>query len=412
MHVAVLGAGVVGVTTAHFLSRAGHQVTLVERESSVAQGCSFANGCQLSYSYTDAMASPALLARMPLLLAGADPAILIRPRIDADLLRWAFDFLAECTTAKAQANTLANLRLAVRSKQLLQELRLTLDADFGFRDAGKLILLRSEKERRDAQQRGQLKSDLGVTTRVVDLDEAISIEPGIARMTGPYVAAIHSRGDDIGDPHTFTTALAAQLQSRPGCEIRMSTQVQGILTERNRVRAVVTDNGNLDVDSTVVCMGAWSPQILRPIGIDSGIVPARGYSVTLKPGRHAASVSVTDFGKRFVISRIGELVRIAGFADFVGHNTKRDPQRITRLLQVARNTAPEAANYESLPNHAWGGFRPLTADGLPRIGPTTIGGLYLNTGHGSLGWTLACASAEKVVAAITPEQVLGKSLAA
>lgn len=401
MHVAVLGAGVVGVTTAWYLAEAGHEVTVIDSENAVAQGCSFANGAQLSYSYMDAMASPAFLAKMPRLLTGLDRAIRVRPPINADLLRWGLAFIGECTASKSAANTLANLRLARRSQQLMDELVPTLEGEFAHRNAGKIILLGSDKELRAAARTSELKAEFGFQADVISLAAAIDIEPAIQHMTGRYAGAVYSPGDDVGDSQAFTAALAKKLAARSSCHFKLNTTIKEIITEKRQVRAVDTHQGAIDVDAAVVCLGSWSPRLLKPLGINTGIYPVRGYSVTLRPGQHSNSVSVTDFAKRFVISRLGAQVRIAGFADFVGFRTSKDTQRVAKLLRIAGAIAPAAADYKTLPNHAWGGFRPLTANGRPLLGPTSVAGLYLNTGHGTLGWTLACASGEEVARAVS-----------
>ena len=396
MHIAVLGAGVVGVTTAYYLAEAGHDVTIVDRESDVAQSCSLANGAQLSYSYVDAMASPAFLVKMPGLLAGIDRAIRVRPPINKDLVRWGLSFLGQCSNEKATRNTIANLALAQRSKHLLDELRPKLDGDFGYKAAGKLVLLRTETEIAHAREACKLKAEYGNRVDVVSMDEAISIEPGLAHMPGPYAGAVYSPGDEVGDSRAFAEILAQHLRDTTTCEINLATQIQKLIVEKDELKAIATDQGMLDADAVVVCLGTWSPALLKPLGINTRIYPVRGYSVTLPPGPRVPSASVTDFGCRFVISRIDEQVRIAGFADFLGYSTSHDAKRVQRLLDIAKDRAPGFADYAAMPNDAWGGFRPLTPDGRPVIGPTPIRGLYLNTGHGSFGWTLACASGEKV----------------
>jgi D-amino-acid dehydrogenase len=396
MHVAVLGAGVVGVTTAYYLAEAGHDVTIVDRESDVAQSCSLANGAQLSYSYVDAMASPAFLAKMPGLLAGIDRAIRVRPPINMDLIRWGFSFLGQCSNKKATRNTIANLALAQRSKHLLDELRPKLDGDFSYKMAGKLVLLRTERELAHARETCKFKAEYGNRVDVVSMDEAISIEPGLAHMPGPYAGAVYSPGDEVGDSQAFAEILAQHLRDTTTCNISLNTQIQELIVEKDELRAVATDQGVLDADAVVVCLGTWSPALLKPLGINTRIYPVRGYSVTLPPGPRVPSASVTDFGCRFVISRMNEQVRVAGFADFLGYSTSRDTERVQRLLDIATVRAPGFADYASMPNDAWGGFRPLTPDGRPVIGPTPIKGLFLNTGHGSFGWTLACASGERV----------------
>jgi len=402
MHVAVLGAGVVGVTTAYYLTEAGHTVTVIDREDQVAKACSFANGSQLSYSFTDAMATPGFIATIPRLLAGLDAGIRFRAPLSADLLRWGRAFLSDCPTKKAMANTLATLSLAQRSKQLLMRLAVQLDDEFSYRSAGKIVLLANHKDRQAAIRNCELKAGHGCSTSVISFDEAVDVEPAIRYMTGAYDSAVYSPGDEVGDANAFSGALARHLLKDARCRLQLSTGIRQVITENKRVRGVDTDHGVLDADAVVICLGAWSPGILKPLGIVQPIYPARGYSITLRPGPQANSVSVTDLGRRFVVSRVGAQMRVAGFADFVGFGTTRDERRIEQLTAAARCSAPQAADYSTLPNQAWGGFRPLTPDGRPLIGPTPVGGLYLNTGHGSLGWTLACASGELLANSILP----------
>jgi D-amino-acid dehydrogenase len=402
MHVAVLGAGVIGVTTAHYLAEAGHDVTIIDQAAGVATECSAANGAQLSYSYTEVMASPSFLLRLPSLAASTDSAIHVRPPIDTPLIRWGLAFIGQCTQRKAAANTRTNLQMAVRSAQLLRDLRNDLRSDFHHREAGKLILLGSAREVDDARRASEVKAGLGVRANVISMDEAVDIEPAIGAMIGPYAGAVYSPGDDVGDAFEFSELLAERLEQRHGARFVFNTQITGLMRERNAVLGVRTAGGDIEADAVVVCLGAWSPVLLRKADVHILVTPARGYSLTLPPGRNMPSASVTDFGRRFVITRLGEKVRIAGFADFVGFSTHRDSARIQHLLETARNAAPDAADYGHTENYAWGGFRPLTPDGRPIVGPTQLDGLFVNTGHGTLGWTLACASAEQLVAAVAP----------
>jgi len=401
MHIVVLGAGVVGVTTAYYLTEAGHDVTIVDRESEIAQSCSLGNGAQLSYSYVDAMASPAFLAKMPGLLAGIDGAIRVRPPINMDIVRWGLSFLGQCSSDNATRNTIANLALAQRSKHLLDELRPKLNGDFGYKAAGKLVLLRTKREMAHARETRKLKAECGNRVDVVSMDEATSIEPALAHMPGPYAGAVYSPHDEVGDSQAFTEILARHLCDTTTCKISLNTQIEKLIVEKDALKAIATDQGTLDADAVVVCLGTCSPALLKPLSINTRIYPVRGYSVTLPTGPHVPSVSVTDLGCRFVASRLYERVRIAGFADFLGYSTSRDSRRVQRLLDIAQSKAPGFADYASTPNDAWGGFRPLTPNGRPVIGPTPIKGLYLNTGHGSFGWTLACASAEQVAGLVS-----------
>jgi D-amino-acid dehydrogenase len=404
MHVAVLGAGVVGMTTAYFLTQSGHDVTVIERDADVALACSYANGAQLSYSYVDAMASAAFLLKMPALLTGFDPAIRVRSPLTLDFLRWGLGFAAECTQKKATANTLANLKLARRSKELLDDLHRKLPGDFSHRTAGKLVLLGNKSNLDAAHRTAAIKTQLGCPASVVSLDRACEIEPAVAKMPGPYGGAIYSPEDDVGDSTAFARVLADNLRSRSTCQIAFNTTVEGVIVENRQVRAIETSEGQIDADAVVVCLGTWSPALLKPLGLNLPICPVRGYSVTLPPAEHSPLVSITDFGRRFVVSRIDEKIRVAGFADFVGLRTSTDERRINELLDVAKTNAPTAADYTCSDNQAWGGFRPLTPNGRPIVGATTIDGLYLNTGHGSYGWTLACATAEQVAELVEGER--------
>jgi D-amino-acid dehydrogenase len=223
-------------------------------------------------------------------------------------------------------------------------------------------------------------------------------------MPGPYGGAIYSPEDDVGDSTAFARVLADNLRSRSTCQIAFNTTVEGVIVENRQVRAIQTSEGQIDADAVVVCLGTWSPALLKPLGLNLPICPVRGYSVTLPPAEHSPLVSITDFGRRFVVSRIDEKIRVAGFADFVGLRTSTDERRINELLDVAKTNAPTAADYTCSDNQAWGGFRPLTPNGRPIVGATTIDGLYLNTGHGSYGWTLACATAEQVAELVEGER--------
>lgn len=409
MHVAVLGAGVVGITSAYYLTEAGHSVTVIDGASDVASGCSFANGSQLSYSYTDAMANPAFLAKLPRILMGRDTGIQFHAPISADLMRWGGAFLKQCTTSKAIANTLATLSMAQRSRDLLTELRNTLNADFSYRSTGKIVLLASKSDVSNAERNCELKAQYKCESSVIDIEKACEIEPAIEKMTGNYSAAVYSPGDDVGDAQAFSQALASYLVANRDCRLCLSTQASGLIVDRKKVRGVATTDGEIEADAIVVSLGAHSPAILKPLGLRPRIIPARGYSITVPRGAHSNSVSVTDLAGRFVISQMGERMRIAGFADFTGFSTARDQKRIQQLVDLTRRRAPFAADYANQIEQHWGGFRPLTPHGRPLVGATPIEGLYLNTGHGSLGWTLACASAESLVNSMASAEESGRN---
>lgn len=401
MHVVVLGAGVIGVTTAYYLSQNGHRVTVLDSAGELASGASAGNGGQLSYSFTDAMASPALLTKMPRLMMGLDPAFNIRPPVNSHLVRWGLSFLRQCTTSQNRENTTAILKLALRSADLMSEIRSSIPLDFSFRRAGKLVMLATQASVQEAEALCELKRSHGCEVSVVSYERAVEIEPAVKLMRHHYLGAVYSEHDEVGNSQSFTTGLGRWLSENRDVEFRLDTEVNNIVARNNALQGIDTSRGRLDTNAIVVCMGSWSGKLLRPLGIRTGIYPMRGYSMTLPAVEGSNHVSITDPGSKMVFSRLGDQMRIAGFADFVGYRTTKDHERVQDLLTTARKVAPAIADYEADSIHEWGGFRPLTPDSRPVAGPSKIDGLHLNTGHGMLGWTLACATSHDVAAGIS-----------
>ncbi len=400
MHVVVLGAGVVGVTTAYYLTERGHTVTVVERAPDIASGASKRNGGQLSYSFTDALAGPALLSKLPGIAIGLNPAFRVRPDINTQLVRWSLKFLRQCTRAQQRKNTIAVLKLALRSAELMTDLRIRTSLEFSHRRASKLVMIDGSAALEEAGEACELKNRYGCDAQLISFSQALEIEPALNHMTIEYAGAVYSRTDELGDSQVFTNRLGQWLAQHHGTEFLMDTSVREITVSAGKLATVETNRGSLKPDAVVVCMGAWSYSLLRRLGIDTRIYPMRGYSVTLPSIATSNSVSVTDLGSKTVFSRIGDQVRIAGFADFVGYRTQRDDVRVRTLMESARRTAPKIADFTAKSCNPWGGFRPMTPDSQPLIGPSMIEGVHLNTGQGMLGWTLACASGQKVAASV------------
>ncbi len=398
MHVVVIGAGVIGVTSAYYLSQIGHSVTVIDRASQVADGASYANGGQLSYSFTDALARPSFLTKVPALLAGNDRGSKVKVR--PSLLPWALRFVSQCTNRHANDNTIAVLKAALRSAVLMQELQSTLPLEFSHRAAGKLVLLTQAKDIGAAEDGIRLKAKYGAEIRLVSRDEALDIEPALARFAGSIAAAIYSKQDAVADAYAFTTQMRSWLETNHDVKFLLGNGAEPLRVDNGRVRSVACGNEVIAADATVVCSGAWSRELLQPLGVRPSIYPVRGYSLTLPTTKDSPQVSVTALRERIVYSRINGQVRIAGFADFTGFDTRNDARRIGVLREVAAATAPSAADYHAPDQRQWGGFRALTPDSKPIVGPTRIPGLFLNTGHGMLGWTLACASGEGIAQSI------------
>jgi len=340
MHVVVLGAGVVGVTTAYFLSERGHSVTVVDRADTVACGASAGNGGQLSYSFTDAMASPALLSKIPKIMLGADPAFFMRPTLDSQLFCWGPAFLRQCSSHQNRQNTVAVLQLALRSAQLMTALRERTGVEFSFRRAGKLVMLGSQEAMTDATKNCTLKRQYGCDARLVTFAEAVEIEPALAHMEPQYTGAVYSENDQVGDSREFTGGLSRWLTDNGKATFKLNTTVRKIVTRGGKFEAIETDQGEIAADAVVVSLGAWSGQLLGPLGIRTNIYPMRGYSITLPVSETSNSVSISDTGYKMVFSRLGDQLRIAGFADFVGYRTDRDHERAQVLMQTARRIAP------------------------------------------------------------------------
>ncbi len=399
MRVVIVGAGVIGVTTAYYLAQAGHEVTVVDRANDVADGASHANGGQLSYSFTDALAKPEFVSTIPGLIAGRDAGS--RMRFAPRLIPWGLRFLTQCTSSRAKQNTIAVLKTAERSAELLEALSESVPIEFSHRSAGKLVLLATEDELRLAKASSELKNQHGSDTEILGIDDAIRIEPTLANVEDAFIGAVYSRSDEVADARLFTVRLKEWLERHADVSFVLGKSVEQLTHSKNRIRSVRLSDDELDADAAVICAGAWSRDLLRPLHVDPHIYPVRGYSVTLPPGEAAPTVSVTALKQRIVFSRINGYMRIAGFADFNGFSTKNDARRIETMMRVARDFAPLAANYAAKDQQHWGGFRPMTPNGQPHVGATSVDGLYLNTGHGMLGWTLACASGYDVTQSIS-----------
>jgi D-amino-acid dehydrogenase len=398
MHVIVLGAGVIGMTTAYYLADRGCEVTVIDRSEEVGSGASHANGGQLSYSFTDALANPGFLASIPWLIAGMDSGSKIR--ISPQLVTWGTRFLGQCTSRRAVGNTLSVLELALRSAQLLADLRKRTSFDFSFRPAGKIVLLADDRELRAAVESTQLKQLHGCEARIISPQEVADIEPTLDGIAESFIAAVYSRSDEVADARRFVLGLREHLEQSGRVRLQLATDVDNLITANNRITGVDCA-GPIDGDAVVVCLGAWSGRLLRTVGVNPHLYPMRGYSITLPPGSRAPDVSISSIKHRIVFSRLGNSMRIAGFSDFRGFNTGDDQRRIKTLTETARGFAPQAAQYDTEDVSPWGGFRPMTPSGRPCIGATRRDGLFVNTGHGMLGWTLACATGHDVAVAVT-----------
>jgi D-amino-acid dehydrogenase len=245
-----------------------------------------------------------------------------------------------------------------------------------------------------------LKKDNGCETEIVSPAAAVEMEPAIAHMPLTFAGALYSRQDNVADSREFAIGMQRMLEKSGNVQFRLGVEARRLVREGRRIRYIETDDGELSADSTVVCAGAWSGHLLNSVNVNPRIFPVRGYSVTMPPGEAAPTMSVTVLHKKAVFSRMNGKLRVSGFADFLGFGELNDGERTDELLAIAREVAPLAADYSADGQQRWAGFRPMTPSGRPLVGPSKVEGLFLNTGHGTLGWTLACASAHDIAHAV------------
>jgi D-amino-acid dehydrogenase len=401
--VVVIGGGVIGVTTGAAIARRGLKVTVLERSEMLGAGATARNGGQLSYSYTDALASPAILRDLPGLLAGFDPAFRIRVRLSPPFLAWGLKFLANCTATRFTENTRAVLRLALSSRVALDRLRHRYpDLSFHHGTSGKLHLYDDRAKLQRAAASMDLKNRLGCEQRVLSRDETLAVEPALSVSGRAFVGAIYSPLDEAGDPRAFTQALATIAAREYAMDIMPRTVAERFILDRGRIRAVDTSRGPIEGDVFVLATGTDVPALARTAGLRVPIAAMKGYSITLPATQEAPVVSITDTRAKIVFCRLGDRLRIAGMAELGRLDASIDARRIDVLLNAARACLPAAARWQEDP-HPWAGLRPMTPDSRPIIGATRLSNLFLNCGHGMLGWTLACGSAELTARCVAGE---------
>jgi D-amino-acid dehydrogenase len=404
MRVVIVGAGVVGMTTAWRLAQDGHQVTVLERHQGPGEETSFANGGQLSYSYVAPLAGPGVMGKVPGWLLRRDSPMRFRPVADPAQWRWLAAFMRACNAGTSEATTRKLLRLGFYSRDQLQAFVAQHeheDSGFGFDFArrGKLVVHRDEAAFASACRLLDYQASLGCEQQALDRDACVALEPALAGIRDEIAGAIYTPSEEVGDCHRFCVSLARLLQPgsrRTGVSLRFGTVVQGLQQQGGRVTGVRTDAGEVPADVVVVAGGIGSVPLLRPLGVRPMLWPLKGYSITvpLASGARAPHVSVTDFANKIVYARIGNTLRVAGMADLVRGGTRIDPERVGTLVAQTRalfdGIVPDLPLAQLQP---WAGLRPATPDGLPLIGPSRVLGLWLNLGHGALGFTLAMGSA-------------------
>lgn len=394
----VIGAGVVGVATAYALARRGLAVTLVDQAAGVGQGASFANGAQLSYAYTDALATPKLLRHMPALALGLDPVFRLKPKLDPHYLGWLLRFVRNCTRDRALNATLAGLALGLESRLALHTLLDQHPLDFGHMAPGKLHLYKDKAGFSGAAALAEVKTAQGVHQQVLEPQAAMNIEPALAAYRDKFVGAIYSPEDELGDPHRFCIALIQVLMQSYDVILRTNVHVVDIQSRAAQPMAITATGEALPADHIVICAGLGSARLLGRFGLGGMLMPMKGYSITAPRGALAPKTSITDVSRKLVICPLSGAIRIAGLAELGEWDATVKPDRLAYMVDSAKAAFPEAALYD-VPTTIWAGIRPMTANSLPII-QKVAPGITVNIGHGMLGWTYAMGSGERAAQSV------------
>ena len=402
MKVAVLGAGVIGVATAYELWRNGHEVVVVDRAAAPAAGTSFANAGMIAPGHAYAWSSPAALRTLLRALTRDDLALRFRFRADPQFWRWCWRFYRQCTSERAAANTRRKVALCRYSQQRLHAVVADTGVTYGARTGGALYLYRDAAGLAAAAAKAQILRDEGVEVRAVTPDETAAIDPAYGPVRDRFAGALFAPGDESGDARLFSQGLADWLIQR-GVRFDFGRTVTHIAAVGDRLAAVGTDRGELRADAFVLALGCWSAGFGRALGLDLPVYPIKGYSVTLPIAGHHHPPTLTgvDEDNLFAFANFGDRMRMTAVAEFAGWDTSHRPADFAPILQAARELFPDAGDYER--PEFWAGLRPMTPDNLPIFGHGRVANLWVNTGHGHMGWTWACGSAR-----ITADLIAGR----
>ncbi len=394
MNIIVLGAGAVGTASAWYLRQAGHDVSVLERQSGPAQETSFANGCQISVSHAEPWANPASLLKVLRSLGREDAPLLFRLRADPLQWRWCLRFISECRPGRVAANLRRIVALADYSRRSLQALRADTGIDYDHLERGILHFYTDQREFDKACAAAAAMRALGCPRMTIDADEVVRIEPALRAARPRLVGGDFTASDESGDVYRFTTQLAARCAAA-GVRFAYNMTVTRLLAEAGNISGVEVIDGAgrhqvQRADAVVVALGSFSPALLAPLGIRLLIYPGKGYSATypIADAAAAPTVSLTDDGHKLVMSRLGARLRVAGTCELNGYSRELNMVRCEAITRRVRALFPDACDYDQV--RYWAGLRPLTPSNVPYVGRTRHANLYLNTGHGTLGWTMAC----------------------
>jgi D-amino-acid dehydrogenase len=395
MKVAVLGGGVVGVASAYYLAKAGHEVVLVDRQAGPALETSFANAGEVSPGYASPWAAPGVPGKALKWLLMKHAPLVVRPTADPEMYRFMAGMLLNCSEARYAVNKERMVRLATYSRDRLEALRDELGLDYDQRMQGTLQLLRTQAQMDGIGKDIKVLRKMGVAYEVLDREGCIRVEPGLAHATEPFVGGLRLPGDETGDCFKFTNLLAGHARGL-GVDLRFGEEIRGLSSDGRQVTGVHTTKGRIVADAYVVAAGSWSPRLVRPLGLRLPVYPVKGYSITLPivAAEQAPVSTLLDETYKVAITRLGDRIRVGGLAEVAGYGVALHQERRRTLERSVLSLFPRAGDAAAA--SFWTGLRPATPDGTPAVGATPLANLFLNTGHGTLGWTMACGSGQLI----------------
>lgn len=402
MKILVLGSGVIGTTSAYYLALAGHEVTVIDRQEAPALETSYANAGEVSPGYSSPWAGPGVPLKAIQWLMMKHSPLVIRPQLSMHQWGWLVQMLKNCTEARYAVNKERMVRLAEYSRDVLKKLREDTHIQYDQRTQGTLQLFRTQKQLDATDKDIQVLKDSGVHFELLDQAGFLKHEPGLALSKDKFVGALLLPGDETGDCFMFTQNLAKMAENL-GVQFKFGVNIQGIQRSGGEISGVQTDKGAYTADQYLVCLGSYSPQLLKPLGLHLPIYPVKGYSLTLPiiDEAHAPESTVMDETHKVAVTRLGSRIRVGGTAELGGYNLTLHQSRRETLEHVVSDLYPKGVDLSK--GEFWTGLRPMTPDGTPILGATAIKNLFLATGHGTLGWTMA-AGTGKVIADIMSHQ--------
>ena len=390
MRVAVLGGGVVGVAAAYYLSQDGHEVTLIDRHALPASETSYGNAGLVSPGDSYAWASPGALKMFVKSLYRSDLGIKVRPSLDPYFLLWTWQFLFQCTPGRAHINTLRKLRIAMYSKHCINALAQRTGVRYDSGHRGILYFYRSQASLDAGAQHMKILADHGLSIEVVGRDRLVELDPGLANAKDKIAGAIYSPMDQTGDSCQFARNLTAWCEERAGVKFRYGVTIRGLNIEAGRVASVSTDQGPIEADAFVLAMGAETALLGRKVGLKLPIYPVKGYSMTVPIRSGGPTLGGVDEDKLIAYSRLGDRLRLACRAEFAGYDRRHRPEDFRTLRAVGEELFDGCADFDQA--EYWAGLRPMTPTSVPILGRAGYDNLYLDCGHGHVGWTMACGS--------------------